>query len=207
MRLNQVKEKYDSLAHYYDKRWEGYLEATHKVAIELLKPKADDTILDASGGTGLLSEKLIPTLGNRGQIFLIDISDTMTAIAKDRLEQFDNIMISRQDVNKLDFPENFFSKILCVNAFHYYSNPHQVLTNFYRILKPDGRLIIVDWCRDSFHFKAYNFLLKYLSKSHVKIYTSKEFKDLLDNAKFILEELTPFSYGLWRLTGLGARKV
>lgn len=54
MNINRFKEKYDSLALFYDKRWKGYLEATHKVAIDLLEPDQNDIILDASGGIGLL---------------------------------------------------------------------------------------------------------------------------------------------------------
>ncbi len=206
MRSNQVKEKYDSLAHYYDERWEGYLRATHEVAIELLEPKADDIILDASGGTGLLIERIIHMIGDEGIIHLIDISKEMLDKAKDRFKGIENVLISQQDVHQLEFDDNYFSKVICVSSFHYYAEPHKVLGNFHRVLKPEGALIFVDWCRDSLHFKLFNILMKLLSKHHVNIYSSNELKSLVEKSKFKVEKIINFTHGLWKLVGLRANK-
>lgn len=207
MRSDQVKEKYDSLAHYYDKRWEGYLRATHEVAIELLEPKLDDIILDASGGTGLLIERIIHMIGEKGDFHLIDISNEMLDKAKDRFQANKNVLISQQDVHHLEFEDNHFSKLLCVSSFHYYAEPHEVLGNFHRVLEPHGVLVLVDWCRDSFHFKLFNVLMKLFSKHHVKIYSSNELGSLVEISNFKVEKLIKFTHGLWKLVGLRATKT
>lgn len=206
MQSDQVKEKYDSLAHYYDKRWEGYLRATHEVAIELLAPKSDDIILDASGGTGLLIERIIHMAGDKGDFHLIDISKEMLAKAKDRFQANENVLISQQDVHHLEFDNNYFSKILCVSSLHYYAEPYKVLGNFHRVLKPQGVLVLVDWCRDSFHFKLFNILTKVLSKHHINIYSSHELKSLMEISNFKVEKIIKFTHGLWRLVGLRVTK-
>lgn len=206
MRSNRAKEKYDYIAHYYDKKWEGYLEATNKVAIELLEPKPDDIILDAAGGTGLLIETIISKTRGGGKFYLTDVSKEMLNVAEDRLVKFENVFISRQDVHDLDFADEYFSKILCVSALHYYREPHRVLNHFYRMLTPNGTLIIVDWCRDSFHFKLFNIILKVLSKYHIRIYTSNELKFLLEISEFNVEKIIKFTHGLWTLVGLRASK-
>ena len=207
MTLNPVKEKYDYLAHLYEIRWKGYLEATHKVAIELLEPKADDIILDASGGTGLLIESIISRTGREGKFYLTDISREMLSIAQERLKQYKNVFISQQEVHYLDFADNYFSKVLCVSSFHYYTEPDRALGNFHRIIKPDGSLIIVDWCNDAFHFKLFNILLKLLSKYHANIYSSNELKSLIEKSNFKIEKIINFKHGLWSLVGLRARKI
>ena len=206
MRLNRAKEKYDYIAHYYDKKWAGYVKATNKVATELLEPKPDDIILDASGGTGLLIETIISRTRGGGKFYLTDVSKEMLNVAEDRLVKFENVFISRQDVHDLDFADDYFSKILCVSALHYYREPHRVLNHFYRMLKPNGTLIIVDWCRDSFHFKLFNIILKVLSKYHIRIYTSNELKFLLEISNFNVEKIIKFTHGLWTLVGLRASK-
>jgi ubiquinone/menaquinone biosynthesis C-methylase UbiE len=201
-----VKEKYDYIAHYYDKKWEGYLESTNKVAIGLIEPKADDIILDASGGTGLLIETIISRTRGGGKFYLTDVSKEMLKIAEDRLIKFKNVFITHQDVHELDFANDYFSKILCVSALHYYSEPHRVLNHFYRMLRPNGTLIIVDWCRDSFHFKLFNIILKVLSKYHIRIYSSTELKSLVEISNFKVEKMINFTHGLWKLVGVRAGK-
>ncbi|MGB7291690.1 MAG: methyltransferase domain-containing protein [Thermodesulfobacteriota bacterium] len=207
MRSKRVKEKYDSLAHYYDKRWEGYLRATHEVAIELLEPKADDIILDASGGTGLLIERIIHITGDKGTFHLTDISTEMLDKAKLRFKENENVIISQQDVHHLEFDDNYFSKVLCVSSFHYYAEPHKVLANFHRVLKPNGVLILMDWCRDSFHFMLFNTLMKLLSRHHVNIYSSNELKSLIEISNFKVDKVVNFTHGLWRLVGIRARRI
>lgn len=206
MGSDQVKEKYDYLAHYYDKRWGGYLDATNKVAVELLEPEPDDIVLDASGGTGLLIGKINEKLKGEATLYLTDISGEMLDIAAERLGRFKNVYLSHKDVHDLDFADNYFSKILCVSAFHYYMEPNRVLDNFNRMLKPDGKLIIVDWCRDSFHFRMFNIVLKLLSRYHVKIYSTDELNSLVEASGIRVEKIINFSHGLWRLVGLRARK-
>jgi ubiquinone/menaquinone biosynthesis C-methylase UbiE len=206
MSLNRDKEKYDNIAHHYDKRWEGYLEATNKVAIGLLEPNSEDIILDASGGTGLLIEMIISETKGEGKFHLTDISKEMLEVAEGRLVKFKNVFINHQDVHNLDFADNYFSKILCVSALHYYLEPHRVINNFHRMLRPKGKLIIVDWCRDSLHFKLFNIILKVLSRYHVEIYSSNEFESLVELSNFKVEKIIKFTHGLWKLVGLRASK-
>jgi len=202
-----VIRRYNSLAHFYDERWKGYLEATHRVAIELLDPTPNDVILDASGGTGLLAEQIITKLGNKGQIFIIDISNEMLELAKNRLKQYENITTSLQNVHELDFDHNYFSKIVNVSSFHYYSDPQEVLSNFHRILKGNGVLVLVDWCRDSFHFKILDLFMRLFNKTYIRTYSSKEFRLLGEESKFKIEKVSRFTHGLWSLIGVKAIKL
>lgn len=206
MTPDRAKEKYDNIAPYYDKKWEGYLEATNKVAFELLEPKPDDIILDASGGTGLLVEMIISATKGGGKFYLTDISKEMLDIAEGRLSKFKNVFIRYKDVHDLDFADNYFSKIVCVSALHYYLEPHRVVNNFHRMLMPNGKLIIVDWCSDSLHFKLFNFILRVLSEYHVKIYSSNELESLAEMSNLKVEKIVTFTHGLWKLVGMRASK-
>lgn len=198
--------KYDSLAHIYEARWEGYLDATHKVATDLLEPEANDIILDASAGTGLLIERMIPMIKDQGNFYLIDISKKMLEIARNRFKENENVFLSQQDVHSLGFEDNYFSKVISASSFHYYSEPDKVLYEFHRILKQNGALILVDWCRDPLYFKLFDLFMRLVSKAHVKTYSSKEFERLLYASKFNIEKIIFFRYGLWSLIGIRATK-
>jgi SAM-dependent methyltransferase len=47
------------------------------------------------------------------------------------------------DSHNIPFKKEKFDKVLCINAFYYFSNPFVVIEEVYRILKKDGKLILM----------------------------------------------------------------
>ena len=81
------------------------------------------------------------------------------------------------DVNKLQFPDNFFDNIVCLEVFEYLATPQKAINEIYRVLKPGGKLILS--C--PFMYKTHQDKLRY----------TKDFweKELL--AKFSQKEIKP----------------
>lgn len=206
--INQyVKEEYRRLALSYDRKWQNYLKATNKIALSLLNPNLDDIILDAAGGTGLLTEQISKFLGKDGKIVLLDASEEMLRIAENRLGNLENVHLYIGDVHNLPFKQESFSKILSVSAFHYFENPQRALNEFYRVLKPEGSLVIVDWCKDAMYFKLFDMFFRRINRSYIKSYTLQEFQNMISYAGFRLEKTIMWNYHLWPLIGLKARKA
>lgn len=206
MNHKYVEKEYNKLASIYDVKWKGYLRSTHDVAIQILDPKPNDVILDASGGTGLLAEQIINLIGSESKITIVDISEKMLNIAKQKLKKYHNIKILQNNVHKLSFNSKSFSKVLSVSALHYYSNPKKAVSEFYRVLQSNGSLILIDWCRDTFYFKIFDRVNRIINKHHVSTYTSKDLKYLLVNAGFKVDNVVKWSHGLWPLIGIKASK-
>lgn len=206
MNINHVEAQYDKMPSSYDTRWQDYLYSTHKMALNLAGISPSDLVLDASSGTGLLAEKITYLMGREGTVTLIDISNGMLELAKKRLSRYQNVQVTRADVHNLPFAPEYFSKVLTVSALHHYRNPNKAISEFYRVLKLDGSLIIVDWCNNSLYFKVYDIFMRIFDKAHNKTHTTKELESILVEEGFNIDEIDQKTHGLWPLMAIKANK-
>ena len=108
--------------------------------------KGRDNILDAGCGPGLVIEKVIEENKGKGiSITGLDLSSRMLKHAHRRCKKFSNVQLQVADLNRnLEFPNSFFNKVICSNTLYALENPHRVIFEFYRILKPGGAVIIAN---------------------------------------------------------------
>lgn len=108
--------------------------------------KAWENILDAGCGPGLVIEKVLEE--NKGQgisITGLDLSNRMIKYAHKRCKKFSNVKLQVADLNKnLEFPDSSFHKVICSNTLYALENPHRVISEFHRVLKLGGALIIAN---------------------------------------------------------------
>lgn len=103
-----------------------------------LKMVEGKNILDIGCSTGSLS-KCLALSGKK--VHGIDVLETAIEIAKD-FNYDPNIIYEVRDFLKQPFPENSFDCILFTETIEHVDNPAQYLKEFYRILKPEGYLIL-----------------------------------------------------------------
>ena len=53
------------------------------------------------------------------------------------------------DSERLPFAEGSFDFVTCANSFHHYPHQDRAVAEMHRVLKPGGRLMIVDGYRDA----------------------------------------------------------
>ncbi|MEM5834644.1 MAG: class I SAM-dependent methyltransferase [Candidatus Aenigmatarchaeota archaeon] len=136
-----------------------------------LEIKVDGIYLDAGCGTGELLKKIISE--KNAIVYGIDFSLLMLKRAFKKLENRENVFLGYEDLNKkLKFKSNFFDGIACVHVLSSIKNPKLLLQEFYRILKPEGKLVVCDLKK--------NFSYKPLISS---------FKESIHNEKFKAFEL------------------
>lgn len=106
--------------------------------------KTGQRLLDAGIGTGPLELALIRAEILDVQIVGVDLSEQMLNRAKVKLaNKFKNLDLIRLDLNSpLPFPENYFDRIASSNTFYILQNQLDALKEFYRVLKPGGRIVI-----------------------------------------------------------------
>ena len=101
-----------------------------------------DRVLEASFGTGYL----LMQYANDYQTYGIDFNNDMVEIARKNLSRKGvKATLQWANVEELPFPENYFDTIVNTMAFTGYPNGNQAISEFYRVLKEGGRLLIVDF--------------------------------------------------------------
>ncbi len=198
-----------------DKRWRRL------AALECLKSHPEN-ILDLCCGTGDLAIGIARLANYPVEIKGLDFSQPMLDIAGRKtalLAKSMRIQFLQGDASKLPFPDNYFDCVGISFAFRNltYKNPlvQTHLSEILRVLKPEGRFIIVESSQPSskiirslFHFYLRQFVARvgnwisgnkgayhYLAESASRFYSPQELKELLTNKGFKRVACKPLFFG------------
>ncbi len=114
--------------------------------------KEGQVVLDVGTGSGFAAALLAKAVGTNGRVYSIDPSENALEKAFSRLreEKLDKIVVLKKArVEELSFKDNFFDRVSSIMSFHHFSDPVRSLKEMYRVLKPGGILVIVDWTRET----------------------------------------------------------
>ena len=202
-----VRQEYNRLASIYDTRWRNYLDRSLSFLLNFTEIPPQAAILDLACGTGEL-EKLILQNNPQQAISGVDISPAMLEIAKHKLQAYPQVELANASATAIPFEDRAFDIVICANAFHYFADPKIALAEIKRVLKPNGRVIILDWCRDYFVLKLLNPLFKLFDSAHEQCYTQKELEELLMAGSFKVVEDSKVRFGfIWELMALDVRSI
>lgn len=138
-RPNKIQHHYDSIANVYDHHYDhhrGRRYHTH-VSSQLMRPlPRGGKLLDIGCGTGLFVEKFVK---NGGTAVGLDISGKMITRALGRCPTSEFIVGTGE---KIPFNNDSFDAISSLLVFSYVKDPHAMLSESYRVLKPGGVISI-----------------------------------------------------------------
>lgn len=99
------------------------------------------TVGDLGCGTGQMAESLAPFVAS---VVAVDESTAMLNAARKRLQPYTNVTVKQGDLATLAIEDRSLDAALLFLVLHYASDPERVIAEVTRVLKPDGRLLIVD---------------------------------------------------------------
>ncbi|UII29325.1 bifunctional demethylmenaquinone methyltransferase/2-methoxy-6-polyprenyl-1,4-benzoquinol methylase UbiE [Fulvivirga maritima] len=158
--FNNISKKYDFLNHFLSL---GIDILWRKKAIKMLKPYQPKVILDIATGTADFAIESLKL--NPDQVIGVDISEGMLAVGREKLKERkldDKIELRLGDSEKLLFDDNKFDAVIVSFGVRNFENLEKGLSDMYRVLKPGGRAVILEFSRPSrFPFRnIYNFYFK-----------------------------------------------
>lgn len=105
------------------------------------------TICDMGCGNGFYSLKLAEMVGKGGKILAVDIQPEMLRLLKARAEEqgIENIELVLGDIDDPKLPEGKVDLILCVDVYHEFSHPVEMLAGMRKSLKPDGKIVLLEF--------------------------------------------------------------
>ena len=113
-----------------------YHRARHASALAFLDPQPGEIILDAGCGDGSLAARIAPLCQT---VHAVDIAGNALDPCH---REISNLRFQKMNIEALDFADAAFDKIVCVESLEHLLFPHQALTEFHRVLKPGGRLVL-----------------------------------------------------------------
>ncbi|MCP4384928.1 MAG: metalloregulator ArsR/SmtB family transcription factor [Hyphomicrobiales bacterium] len=160
-RLSQIKTEHAEAAHRYfaanADEWDS-IRALHvaedvvEAAVrEALGARPFDSLLDLGTGTGRMLE-LLNRLYSRA--VGVDTSPNMLAVARANLDRagIANAQIRLGDIYNLPLPRGAFDVVVVHQVLHFLDDPQRALAESARVLRPGGRLLIVDFAPHEMEF-------------------------------------------------------
>ena len=99
-------------------------------------------LLDAGCGAGGMLSEINRKFPGRFSLCGMDISKKSLEAARARCGSF--AQLAYGDAEGMPYENDTFDGILCMHSFHHYPAPAAALGEMHRVLRPGGRLILVD---------------------------------------------------------------
>jgi arsenite methyltransferase len=155
-----------SAEHVFDEGLARRLEAVYRTpdmvdqrraTIEALSPCQGERILDIGTGPGLLALELAERVAPDGQVTGIDVSADMLAVAEQNRQRSpcgNRITFRNADAGALPFDDAAFDALTATQVYEYVEDVDHALQEAHRVLRPGGRLLVLDTDWDSLVWHA-----------------------------------------------------
>ncbi len=125
-------------------------EENPDLAVSLLGLKPGMIVADIGAGVGYYSVRFAAKVGPAGKVFATDLQPEMLRLMRKRLER-DNItniepVLGSETESKL--PDQSVDMVVLVDVYHEFSEPRKMLASIRQALKPDGRLVLLEFRKE-----------------------------------------------------------
>jgi ubiquinone/menaquinone biosynthesis C-methylase UbiE len=142
--------QFNAWAGTYDRHWLNYFlfEPSHALLLKQLKGVTPSRALDIGCGTGQFAARL----ANRGwEVFALDLCEPMAIQARANAAGVRGaVSVTVGDSEHLPFATGSLDVVTCANSFHHYPHQAKVIGEMRRVLRPGGRLLLLDGWPDQF---------------------------------------------------------
>lgn len=123
-------------------------------AVRAAKIRERMQVADFHAGSGFFSRAAARAVGRTGRVWAIDVSSDTLARVKStaEVEGLENISVLRGNIERRGgtlLPEAGIDAVMLANALFTAEDKEGVIEEAWRVLKPSGCLLVIDW-KDSF---------------------------------------------------------
>jgi ubiquinone/menaquinone biosynthesis C-methylase UbiE len=122
-------------------------EENPDLALRLLRIRRGSTVADIGAGSGYFTIRLAKIVGAMGKVYASDIQAGMLTLLQQNAARakIDNVIpvLGANDDPKL--PAGSIDLAIMVDVYHEFSEPQRMLQHIREALKPDGRLVLLEY--------------------------------------------------------------
>lgn len=109
--------------------------------------KAGDNVADIGAGTGLFTALFASRVGEKGQVYAVDVAASFLGHIAETAEKqgFTNITPVLGSQTSVNLPANSIDAAYVCDTYHHFEYPQKTLGSIRKALKPGGRLIVVEF--------------------------------------------------------------
>lgn len=174
----------DLFAPVYDRVNHPWIVDPGKV-LSMLALEGSERVLDVAGGTGAVAHAVVQA--TRAQVTVLDSSTKMLA----QVPKHKRIQTIHGIATSLPFQAETFDVVVCTSALHQLDPQNIALAAMRRVLKPGGRLLVVDFDPDGLVGPFLNWGETLFKQGH-QYMTQADLAGMLREAGFV-GRFAPFS--------------
>lgn len=183
-----MAERRPSVERFFAQHAKGYAKSqSHAYGSDLdalvgaLKPRKTEVALDVATGTGFTAVSLARLVK---RVVGVDLTSEMLAEARQFAgsQRARNVTFEIGDALKLKHPDSSFDIVTTRRATHHFADVPRFVQEAKRVLKPGGRLGIVDMAPPNGAERFTNRIETLRDGSHVKAFTPEAWKSMVSRA-------------------------
>lgn len=111
--------------------------------VSRIAPVKTDAVLEVAAGTCACGRAIAPYVAG---VVCLDMTPAMLAVGRAEAEKagLDNMTFVLGDAAELPLPDGGFDVVLSRLAFHHFPDTEHPFAEMVRVLRPDGRLVLID---------------------------------------------------------------
>jgi len=172
--MKEIKD-FDKVYKYYDKFmsiFKLYKLEEIKVAANL---EGDEVVVDIGGGTGRLAQYISNSCST---VYVLDESDKMLL----KVKHSENLISINGNALKAPFEDKSIDTVIMSDVFHHIKEQEELIVEINRMLKHDGKIIILDFNKKHIKtrlLRAFEFILfeklYFRTKDEIQVLLEKYF--------------------------------
>jgi ubiquinone/menaquinone biosynthesis C-methylase UbiE len=115
--------------------------------LDALQIAPGSTVADVGAGTGYFSLRLAKRVGPQGRVLATDIQPQMLALLRANMEKagVQNVELILATPTDAKLPSGQLDLVLLVDVYHELEYPEETLAQLRQALKPQGRLMLIEY--------------------------------------------------------------
>lgn len=112
--------------------------------MKMLDVQQGQTVADIGCGPGYFT---IPLASSARNVYAVDVSPEMLHLLEERAahEELENISLVESPAEHLTLPDHTVDRVICSLVLHEVGDLKQTLSEFKRILRPGGKVLLIEW--------------------------------------------------------------